>query len=212
MQAWDPSAWDGGAFWALAPAARLFAAHRQWPSVTEIDALLAPLAGVRFVAARPRPRRQGRPVVERGYDERICEDGVVPTRARNWHDFFNALVWATFPRAKRALHRRQHRAAGEGRGRRTREQDCLAMLDEGGVVVLQHGARSVDVVYGHAVYEQLARRGPPVRAMAHVVACDGVPADEGGRVAAADLGLTAALERPGSFLDPGQDGSHLVSR
>jgi len=64
----------------------------------------------------------------------------VPTRPGSWHDLMNALVWATFPRAKRALHERQHRlvvpAAPAESARRPRELDALALLDEGGVVVL----------------------------------------------------------------------------
>jgi hypothetical protein len=55
----------------------------------------------------------------------------------------NALVWATFPGAKLALHARQHAiiAGRLGRdlrlpGARTPEQDALAMFDEGGVAIV----------------------------------------------------------------------------
>jgi hypothetical protein len=67
----------------------------------------------------------------------------VPTRANNWHDFFNVLIFAAFPRSKSVLHGR-HRRVLEQRvpelvellpGARTREQDHLAMLDEGGVLL-----------------------------------------------------------------------------
>lgn len=88
------------------------------------------------------------------YDARIVNEGVVPTREGSWHDLMNALVWATFPKAKKALHTRQHglvRVAEPGESlRRPRELDALALLDEGGVAVLRDGSR---VVFGHAIYE-----------------------------------------------------------
>ncbi len=105
------------------------------------------------------------------YDARIAREGCVPTRPGSWHDLMNALVWATFPLAKRALHERQHglvvpAAPGES-ARRPRELDTLALLDEGGLVVValaplededalvsavaRHQATAL--VFGHAIYE-----------------------------------------------------------
>lgn len=104
------------------------------------------------------------------YDARITLDRVVPTRARSWHDLMNALVWGTFPQAKRALHARQHRAIAERLApgartlppARTRELDALALLDEGGVVLLGSGFAGT-IVFGHAIYESLALGvSPPV--------------------------------------------------
>ena len=81
-----------------------------------------------------------------------------------WHDFMNALVWATFPRAKAALHRQQHALyqawATPGATRlpnaRTREQDGLALVDEGGVVILASNAGDLVVPFGHALFEGIA--------------------------------------------------------
>jgi hypothetical protein len=122
---------------------------------------------VRFVLAAPRPRRRGRrrEAIDPSalYDARITVDRLVPSRADSWHDLMNALVWGTFPRAKSALHARQHRAI-EARiepgartlpPSRTRELDALALLDEGGVVI-PAGDPSSPIVFGHAIYESLA--------------------------------------------------------
>src|SRR6202044_2198544 len=128
-------------------------------------------APVRFVPAAPRPRRRRRPFaldVSALYDARITIERVVPTRARSWHDLMNALVWGTFPRAKSALHARQHCAIAERVApgartlppARTRELDALALLDEGGVVLLG-GDPAWAVVFGHAIYESLALGIPP---------------------------------------------------
>jgi hypothetical protein len=101
------------------------------------------------------------------YDALITEQRVVPTRHGSWHDLLNALVWATFPRAKRALHARQHRAITSRLGPdlrlpggRTRDQDAVAMLDEGGVVILNRGGDAPSpIVFGHAIYERLVCDG-----------------------------------------------------
>jgi len=155
-------------FWPLRPAASPFAGLADWPSVEAIDAALSARAGVRFVPAERRPRRQRGPVdLDKLYDAHIVR-GEVPTRANDWHDLLNALVWATFPRAKAALHARQHRAVqawarahatmldahtvAKLPNARTRELDALALLDEGGVLLV--GDRSI--LFGHAHYEGMA--------------------------------------------------------
>jgi len=151
-----------------------------WPSIVDLNGALAGRAGVRFVAPLPR-RRRGAPVdLSSVYDACIVERGEVPTRAC-WHDLANALVWARFPRAKRALHARQLRAirarvpahATSLPNARTDEQDALAMLDEGGLVVCSDAdarlARLPDLVatgaatvhvFGHALLEHEAEGRP----------------------------------------------------
>jgi hypothetical protein len=75
-----------------------------------------------------------------GYELAVSE-GAVPTREGSWHDVFNVLAFVAFPRAKLALHRRvlalqrARAAAGEPAGVRSREEDALALLDEGSLVI-----------------------------------------------------------------------------
>jgi hypothetical protein len=140
----------------------------------------------------------------------------------------NALVWATFPRAKRALHERQHglvvpAAPGES-ARRPRELDALALLDEGGlVVVLAKGSlpsESADIaareraleeaiaageatafVFGHAIYEGLVLGRPAP--LASVVCVAGAGAGEGAAtVAHADAALAAVIADRAQIVDP----------
>jgi hypothetical protein len=222
---WNALAWRGELFWVVRDVARPFEAYREWPAIADYDALLAKRAGVHFREQPPRPRGARRAVApRRAYDAVICEEGVVPSRARSWHDFFNALVWAAFPRAKRALHARQHRVVTRGETR-TREGDGLALLDEGCAVLLcRPSARAeleralasraldavatlarervyVGAVYGHAVLEHLARDAPPVRALAHVASCERLDDAEACRLAA-DASLALALADERAFVDP----------
>ena len=190
--AWSPRFFERDPrFSAIAPWAETFAEYTDWPAPSDLDRELSARAGVRFVLAKPRPRRQRGPVdVREMYDARIAR-GEVPTREKNWHDFLNALVWAAFPKAKATLHARQHRAIREWAGAdvvrtlpnaRTRELDALALVDEGGVIV----CRDAKVLFGHALYEGFVLG---VRSMiARAVPVDGSSRD-------ADALLAARLER-----------------
>jgi hypothetical protein len=174
----------------IAEAAALFAAMTDWPTADAMDRALAPRAGIRFVIAARRPRRKRGPVDLGGLYDAYIARGQVPTRERHWHDFLNALVWATFPRAKAALHARQHRALvawarssgvvlSDDRveklpNARTRELDALALVDEGGVIA----ADGSKIIFGHALYEGLVLGTPAMVARSVVVAGARGEADE----------------------------------
>ncbi|HQY63853.1 MAG: DUF3025 domain-containing protein [Myxococcales bacterium] len=194
----DPSRW---VFDGVRHVAAPLAERDAFPTVAELDALLrgspqleaqAPLPARRPRGARPAP--DGAAL----YDVRITRDARLPTREGSWHDLMNALVFRAFPRAKAALHARQ---AGELLGHldrhgalpgaRTRLQDVLAMLDEGGALLAvrpqdaaglhraiaagetQLGGARV-LVFGHAILEH-AVLGAPLPRAAPVVLCDPEP-------------------------------------
>ncbi|HEY8088160.1 MAG TPA: DUF3025 domain-containing protein, partial [Polyangiaceae bacterium] len=172
-------------FWPIAPAASAFVGETDWPAPASYARAFrrdaSPL--VRFESAAAPGRRRRRQLDPHAlYDARIST-GWVPTRERSWHDFLNALVWATFPRAKRALHARQLRVLGACiepgarrlPPRRSREHDALALVDEGGVVVLDDGRERVPVLFGHALYEGLVLRRGAMTACAVTAHLDRVP-------------------------------------
>jgi len=218
-----------------------FETFAEWPSVAEIDAALSDRAGIHYHEQPPRVRRRRRgrrlPIeTESLYDARIQLSGSVPTRPGNWHDFLNALVWATFPRAKQVFHARQYAAVvariDEGArvlpGTRTRELDGLAILDEGGMVLLveapleQQMAEWIDgknfdavrnvivdgrvaaVLFGHALYETLlGDNAAATWAMVTILPCPApIPELAGDRITLADELLAARLLEPGTFANP----------
>jgi hypothetical protein len=214
-------------FSAIEPAYRRLGPLDDFPSIGSLDRVFARDAPVRFVPAGPRRRRGTPPAAEALYDGRIAVEGVVPTRPGCWHDLMNALVWGTFPRSKRALHARQHRAisarivpGASGLPGRSSELDALALIDEGGVVVLardpvdaagalasrRRGAlaerlsagEACLLVFGHAIYESLALGVRPAVVAAFVAgwAGGGEPSVE------ADLALSKALGEPQRFVSP----------
>jgi hypothetical protein len=178
-----------------------------FPRVDTFGRVFACDPPVRFVAAGPRRRAGGVVDVRSLYDARITLDGEVPTRARCWHDLMNALVWGTFPAAKVALHARQHgaisaRIAPGARTLppRTAELDALALVDEGGVVVVAPPSGDGAVyVFGHAIYESLALGVSP--AIVAALALD-IPVPDGDDLAPVDLALASALADPLRFRSP----------
>lgn len=183
-----------GLAWPISGGLAALGAGVDFPSVARVDEVLHGGAGVRFVEQAPRGRRG--PPVPMGdlYDEVITARGEVPTRPGSLHDLMNALVFHRFPRAKRAVHARQRRlvaARFDEAGRRaiphrSKEQDAIAMIDEGGVVLLcapevmaevreasegrdegrigelSRAGLALGVVFGHALYEHIGSEGPRV--------------------------------------------------
>lgn len=83
------------------------------------------------------------------YERHIFATGEVPTRADNWHDFFNALVWLAFPRTKTALnaaHIAAMKSPQQGRGRR---RDALTLFDESGVLVVSSAPELLEGLRRH---------------------------------------------------------------
>jgi hypothetical protein len=133
----------------------------------------------------------------RAYEEFIGATGCVPTRD-NLHDFFNALVWLTFPRIKQqlnALQAAQIALAGVGKSRGPArdgatifdENSALLVVpdsDEGrGLVEALRGHRWREAfsgfgqhaqvwLFGHALMEKLAAPRKPVTAHTRVVQAD----------------------------------------
>lgn len=131
-----------------------------WPTTAQLTSLGEaarlrtgePLRTLSFRQMEPLGRRRKRGPVRLSatYDGSIAEHGEVPCLSASYHDLFNAIAFAAFPRSKRALHERQYRAliqwAEEGAaqlpGARTREQDALTIFDEGGMVVCMTAERA----------------------------------------------------------------------
>lgn len=83
-----------------------------------------------------------------GYEARIAARGEVETRPDNWHDWFNGLVWLTFPQAKAALsarHAAELERQPEGRGA---VRDAMTHFDECGAVVVAEDPSLLDLLAG----------------------------------------------------------------
>lgn len=103
-----------------------------WPDITALNARMRDSNAPRFIAQTPKLLADGL-----HYEQRIARRGQIATRAGNWHDLLNALIWLRFPQLKQALNTRQvAEIAQVGAKQRSRAQCALTHFDEGGVVVL----------------------------------------------------------------------------
>lgn len=148
-----------------------------WPCIDTLNAQL-PVQGRQFVI-------QDDALLDDGlhYEQRIAR-GRIATRARNWHDLFNAMVWARHPAIKQALNAQQCRhIAVMGSSQRNRAQAALTQFDETGIIVRvrdaallghwdrhdwpalfsppswQQGDIGICAVLGHALLEQVLLPG-----------------------------------------------------
>jgi len=102
-----------------------------WPSLEALNAHLPVSGRERFLAQTPGLLADGM-----HYEQRIAEVGGIATRASNWHDLFNALIWLRYPAIKRALNARQMaEIAHMGTRERSRPQYAQTHFDEAGVIV-----------------------------------------------------------------------------
>jgi hypothetical protein len=128
------------------------------------------------------------------YEIGVYESGRVATRPESLHDWFNALAWLAFPRAKARINALHARALPtEPKGRRSPLRDLLTIFDEGGAIVMcqneellallrsgqwkslflanrQRVLQSMKlVVFGHAVQEQSLEPRPGITCKAIVL-------------------------------------------
>lgn len=128
------------------------------------------------------------------YEIGVYESGRVATRPESPHDWFNALVWLAFPRAKariNALHARE--LPRDPKGRRSPLRDLLTIFDEGGAIVVCEDSKLLELlrsgnwkelfwenhaqvrqamkvtVFGHAVMEQALDPRPGITCKAIVL-------------------------------------------
>lgn len=144
------------------------------------DALNAACAPLALVNRRGLPLRfvpQDDLPEGRAYEEFIGATGCVPTR-ENLHDFFNGLVWLTFPRIKQqlnALQAAQIALAGVGKSRGAARDGATIFDENAALLVVRAGAEGEQLVAAlrahgwiEALYERRARFGHGAGADAEV--------------------------------------------
>ena len=109
-------------------------ADRECPTAEVMNRWLSPGlenasgAPIRFVSSEDIPGVD--------YERHIFETGQVSTRPGHFHDLFNALVWARYPRLKVAMNACHYRELpADGSRTRSRFRDALTLFDESGAIV-----------------------------------------------------------------------------
>jgi len=71
------------------------------------------------------------------YEQHIYQHSEISTRQNNWHDLFNALVWASFPQTKVTMNAMHNAEIEAGHTiKRGPVRDALTLFDECGAVVV----------------------------------------------------------------------------
>ena len=125
-----------------------------FPALQDCNALLAarqpPITVQRGFPLHFVEQEYGKLPFEAQYEPRCYLKGEVPTRADNWHDLLNALVWLTFPATKAAINVRHYHALTDAMpdtraasdtatkcgSERGAVRDMNTLLDESGVIVV----------------------------------------------------------------------------
>jgi len=99
-----------------------------------------------------------------GYEQHVAKLGAVPSRPEHWHDFFNMVVWAHFPKlrwALNALHVDPKAGPIDPRNGRAPAQNSAATFDESGILVLSTSRAVLDELqalhFKSAFWEHRAR-------------------------------------------------------
>lgn len=156
------------------------------------------------------------------YEQHIFDTGRIPTRD-NLHDFFNGLVWLTFPATKRCLNRLQAAQMAQAGAAQVRGpvRDALTLFDENAALLqapeavwaallardwqrlfLDLRPRWAEcrlVLFGHALLEKLVT---PYKSITAHVYRHPVPLALGAEPAAWDAWLATQLSAPGLAAKP----------
>ena len=144
----------------------------QFPTLQDCNVLLAShhptIVANNGMPLRFVPQEFGKLPFEAQYEPRCFLKGEVPTRANNWHDLLNALVWFIFPKAKAAINARHFQALTEESDSSTHSQrgvvrDTNTLLDESGVIVACADAELAELLRNFQWRDLFWRRRTHVR-------------------------------------------------
>jgi len=149
--------WDAGFFRHSAmfepveQAAKPFSECSDWPALE----LLNQQFESRQQAIRAVPQAEAATRFEEQYEPRIYLRGELQTRSRNWHDFFNALVWLQFNDTKQALNRLHYFEAlqRDEKSNRSKVENVVALFDECGCIIISSDKALLDLIRNHQWYE-----------------------------------------------------------
>ena len=103
---------------------------------------------LRVIAQQPKSK-----VFEEGYEPRVYLHGELQTREQSWHDFFNWLMWLTFPKTKAVINKWQYHSLKNRLpthlSQRTHLENLLTQFDEGGMIVASANSQLTHFLRDH---------------------------------------------------------------
>jgi hypothetical protein len=129
-------------FEAISSVATTFRDFTDWPELNDYNTLLRNITGhihslsgatLRFVPQAEKPRQ-----LQDNYEARIYLKGEIQTRLHNWHDFFQVLVWSTYPHTKQLINEMHYKALSSRAiaNKRSAIENSLTLFDECGAIIV----------------------------------------------------------------------------
>jgi len=139
-------------YWPIIPAAtKLNTTSETWPELAEYNQLIdnqiknANDKYIRFISQSNQCDK-----FEEEYEPRIYYNGEVQTRLNNWHDYFQVLVWKTFPKTKTLLNRIHFDASSirvkEKVKQRGSKENFVTLFDECGTIFVASDPSTISMV------------------------------------------------------------------
>lgn len=124
-----------------------FRNERDWPSAARLNALAEAQDLCNAAGHTVRFAEQTAACGQLDYEKQILDTGQVPTRIANAHDFFNALIWLTFPQTKATLNAVQCRELAQApKGQRSPASNAATLFDESGLVLVARDAELAELL------------------------------------------------------------------
>lgn len=126
---------------------RYFADFSNWPSLDDYKNIFAR----NKIGIIPVTQSVSIDSFEDQYEPRVYLKKELQTRTENWHDFFNALVWLSFPNTKKTLNSLHFDTASNrkpGTNRSTLE-NRITQFDECGAIIISSNNKLLELIRNH---------------------------------------------------------------
>lgn len=128
---------------------KTFLHQKMWPDLMQYNQLVQERKAyitkdIQFV-----PQNKHCTVFSDQYEPRIYLKGQIQTRRNNWHDFFNTLIWLTFPNLKSLLNSLQYQELKKREHTphsRSSKENLLTLFDENGIIILSQDVSLLEMI------------------------------------------------------------------
>ena len=132
-----------------------FAGSKDWPPLSDYNQLMCSTQGnlkssygaaLKFVDQGDKTSNP-----DESYEARIYLKGEIQTRSRNWHDFFQVMIWCTYSKTKRLINKLHYlalagRVRSEDASRRSDTENTLTLFDECGAIIVSSNPALLELI------------------------------------------------------------------
>ena len=145
--------WDTSVFYTssiiqqLSDVTNCFSSHTSWPTIDDYQSIFR----LKKVGITPVCQSTLIESFEDQYEPRVYLKKELQTRTENWHDFFNAMIWMSFPQTKSVLNSLHFKSASNrdaGTNRSTLE-NRITQFDECGAIIISTNKTLLELIRKH---------------------------------------------------------------